>query len=121
MQRTKYIWVTLAPMAWLLICTLTAGFQKIFDANPKIGFLAHADKYQEAIKNGLLVAPATSVKQMQQIIFNDRIDATLALYFTLVVIVLLIFGLISCLRAYKTSKIPAKEIGSLFVNAEVTE
>jgi len=121
MQRTKYLWVTLAPMTWLLICTLTAGFQKIFDANPKIGFLAHADKFQEAIKNGLLVAPASSVKQMQQIIFNDRIDASLALYFILVVIVLLIFGLISCLRAYKTSKIPAKEVCSLFVNVEVTE
>jgi carbon starvation protein CstA len=42
MKRGKYAWVTVVPTIWLLICTLTAGWQKIFDDNVKVGFLAHA-------------------------------------------------------------------------------
>ncbi len=38
MKRQRYVWVTLLPAVWLLICTTTAGFIKLFDANPAIGF-----------------------------------------------------------------------------------
>ncbi|WP_315984774.1 carbon starvation CstA family protein, partial [Enterococcus faecium] len=44
MKRERFAWVTIAPAAWLLACTLTAGWQKIFSADPKIGFLSHAAK-----------------------------------------------------------------------------
>jgi carbon starvation protein len=77
MKRDRYVWVTLLPTVWLLICTLTAGWQKLFDPDPKIGFLAHANKYADAIAAGKLLAPAKSVAQMQQIVLNDRIDAAL--------------------------------------------
>ena len=40
MGRTRWIWVTMVPMAWLVIITMTASYQKIFDANPRIGFLS---------------------------------------------------------------------------------
>ena len=42
MGRARWIWVTLAPMAWLVAVTMTASYQKIFDANPRIGFLSQA-------------------------------------------------------------------------------
>jgi carbon starvation protein len=54
---------------------LTAGWQKIFDANPRVGFLAHAKKYQAALDEGKMLAPAKSMAQMQQVIFNDYLDA----------------------------------------------
>lgn len=104
MQRTLYVWVTLLPTIWLLICTLSAGWQKIFADNPAIGFLAHAAKYQSALDNGIVLAPATNSLQMNQIILNDRIDAACAIGFMTVVITLFFFGISSCLRLYKKSK-----------------
>ncbi|EJL05315.1 carbon starvation protein CstA [Pseudomonas fluorescens Q2-87] len=52
MKRQRYVWVTLLPAAWLLICTTTAGLIKLFDANPAIGFLALARKYNDALAAG---------------------------------------------------------------------
>ncbi len=37
MKRQRYVWVTMLPAVWLLICTTTAGLIKLFDANPAIG------------------------------------------------------------------------------------
>ena len=52
MKRERYAWVTVVPTVWLLICTLTAGWQKIFHADPKIGFLAHAAQVQRRARPG---------------------------------------------------------------------
>ena len=99
MKRGQYAWVTLVPTAWLLLCTLTAGWQKVFDANPRVGFLAHAAKYSAAYADGKLLAPAKSVAQMQQVIFNDYLDASLAAFFMLVVLSVLVFGVRTVLVA----------------------
>jgi carbon starvation protein len=84
-----------------LICTLTAGYQKIFHDNPKIGFLAHANKYNAAALEGNVLAPAKSSAQMQQIIFNDYLDASLAAIFMAVVLSILFFGISACIRALR--------------------
>ncbi|MYM85252.1 carbon starvation protein A [Duganella sp. FT50W] len=109
MKRGQYAWVTIVPTVWLLLCTLTAGWQKIFDANPKIGFLAHAAKYQATLDEGKILAPAKSVAQMQQVIFNDYLDASLAGFFVIVVLSVLIFGARTILRARANSKPTANE------------
>jgi len=109
MKRAKFAWVTVLPTIWLLMCTLTAGWQKIFDANPKIGFLAHATKYQAALDEGKLLAPAKSVAQMQQVIFNDYLDASLAGFFVLVVLSVLVFGIRTVLAARANAQPSAKE------------
>ncbi|MGN7938206.1 carbon starvation CstA family protein, partial [Pseudomonas sp. 22447] len=70
MKRQRYVWVTLLPATWLLICTTTAGLIKLFDANPAIGFLALARKYNDALAAGQVLAPAKSVEQMQHVVFN---------------------------------------------------
>ncbi len=99
MKLDRYAWVTIVPAAWVMICTLTAAWQKIFDANPRIGFLAHASKYREAVTDGIVLAPAKSIEQMQQVIFNDYINASLAALFMLVLISMLFFGIGTILRA----------------------
>ena len=103
LKREKFAWVTMLPLSWLLICTLTAGYQKIFHDNPKIGFLAHAAKYSAAAAEGNVIAPAKSPAQMQQIIFNDYVDATLAAIFMSVVLSVLFFGIRACLLALRTA------------------
>ena len=109
MKRGQYAWVTVVPTIWLLLCTLTAGWQKIFDANPKVGFLAHAAKYQAGLDEGKLLAPAKSVAQMQQVIFNDYLDASLAGFFVIVVLSVLIFGVRTVLAARASDKPTAQE------------
>jgi carbon starvation protein len=109
MKLDRFAWITILPAAWVLVCTLTAAWQKIFDANPRIGFLAHAGKYKDAVADGVLLAPAKSLEQMQQVIFNDYVNASLAGLFILVLISILFFGIRTVLRARATGRPTAKE------------
>ncbi|WP_150744400.1 carbon starvation CstA family protein, partial [Pseudomonas fluorescens] len=93
MKRQRYVWVTLLPAVWLLICTTTAGFIKLFDANPAIGFLSLAKKYSDALANGQILAPAKDITQMQHVIFNAYTNATLTALFLFVVFSILFFAL----------------------------
>jgi carbon starvation protein len=104
MKRQQYAWVTIAPACWLLICTLTAGWEKVFNANPKIGFLALANRFQAAIDKGEVLAPAKSVEQMQQIVFNNYLDAVLAMFFIFVVVSILFYTIVACLKAWHEGK-----------------
>nr|WP_321163218.1 carbon starvation CstA family protein [Sphingomonas sp. Leaf10] len=111
MKRDRYAWVTIVPTAWLLICTLTAGWQKLFDANPKIGFLAHANVFSEALARGEILAPAKTAAEMQRIILNDRIDAGLCVLFIVVVLSILTYG-IGAIRKAKAARTPTtQEVG----------
>ncbi|WP_331692232.1 carbon starvation CstA family protein [Pandoraea sputorum] len=109
LKRERFAWVTVLPTLWLLACTLTAGWQKMFDADPKVGFLAHAAKYQAALAEGKLLAPAKSMAQMQQIVFNDYVDATLAGVFMFVVVAVAVFGVRTVLIARRENKPTAQE------------
>ncbi|EON14004.1 MULTISPECIES: carbon starvation CstA family protein [Pandoraea] len=109
LKRERFAWVTILPTLWLLACTLTAGWQKMFDPDPKVGFLAHAGKYQAALADGKLLAPAKSVAQMQQIVFNDYVDATLAGVFMFVVVAVAVFGLRTIMVARQANKPTARE------------
>jgi carbon starvation protein len=109
MKRDRYAWVTILPTIWLLICTLTAGWQKVFSSDPKVGFLSHAQKYGAAAAKGEVMAPAKSMAQMNQIIFNDYIDAALAALFILVVVSVLFFGIKTIIAARGGNQPSAKE------------
>jgi carbon starvation protein len=79
MGRQRYMWVPVVPLAWLAAATLTAGWQKVFSPDPKLGFLAHA----ESLANSTLpTAP--------RMIFNDRLDAGLALFFMAIVLIVIL-------------------------------
>jgi len=78
MGKMKHAWVTLVPLAWLASATLTAGYQKVFSPLPALGFLAHARS----------LANSTN-PDAARMIFNDRVDAALALFFMAVVVVVI--------------------------------
>ncbi|HEY3046872.1 MAG TPA: carbon starvation CstA family protein [Polaromonas sp.] len=117
MKRERFAWVTLLPTAWLLACTMTAGWQKVFHENPKIGFLAHAHKYQAALDKGELLAPAKALGQMQRIVFNDYLDAGLCVFFMFVVLSVLVFGIRACLVARRSHKPTVQEAGGPLLTA----
>jgi carbon starvation protein len=109
MKRGKYALVTILPTIWLLICTLTAGWQKIFDADVKVGFVSHAQKFQAALDQGRVLAPAKSIEEMRRIIFNDYIDAALAGLFIFVVVAVLVYGVRTLMRARGQGQPSSKE------------
>ncbi|HEX5109075.1 MAG TPA: carbon starvation CstA family protein [Vicinamibacterales bacterium] len=78
MGKARYSWVTLVPLAWLASATLTAGWQKVFSPDPKLGFLSHAQS--------LATSTDPNVSRM---IFNDRLDAAISLFFMAVVAVVI--------------------------------
>ena len=74
--KARYAWVTLLPLAWVLLVTLTAGWQKVFADDPRLGFLAHAALVAQQVAEGTM-EPARGAR----LIFNDRLDAVVALAF----------------------------------------
>ncbi|MCM3269477.1 carbon starvation CstA family protein [Paenibacillus elgii] len=101
MGKKAYAWVTLVPTIWLLTITMTAGWQKLFHSDAKIGFLTHAQQYQDALNAGKLVAPAKTAAQMQQIITNDYVDAILCGVFMIIVLAILLVSLRTWYRVLK--------------------
>jgi len=92
MGKLRWIWVTLAPMAWLVIITMTASWQKIFHANPRIGFLSAANTMAAQIAAGKI--PAAKLADTQRLIFNQRLDAAVTAVFAVMILVLLVEALV---------------------------
>jgi carbon starvation protein len=92
MGRKRWVWVTLAPMAWIVTITMTASFQKIFDSNPRIGFLANANLLTAQIAAGKV--PLAKLADTQRLIFNQKLDAAVTAVLALMVIVLIIEALV---------------------------
>jgi carbon starvation protein len=111
MKRQRYAWVTILPTVWLLVCTLTAGLEKIFSAVPAIGFVAHAQVFGNAAAAGKILAPAKTMVEMQRVIFNDYVDASLCALFVAVVLAMVLYGAIAIRRALADPQISAIEIG----------
>jgi carbon starvation protein len=92
MGRLRWIWVTLVPMAWLLIITMTASWQKIFHPSPRIGFLSAATAMAAQIAAGKV--PAARIAETQRLIFNQRLDAAVTAILAAMILVLLVEALI---------------------------
>ncbi|MDB4874675.1 MAG: carbon starvation protein, partial [Gemmatimonadetes bacterium] len=88
MGKAKYMWVTMLPLAWLTIVTMSAGWAKLFSPDPKLGFLSHAHLVEAQIANGTLPA-AIKAAAASRMIFNDYLDAGVAGFFMLSVVVIL--------------------------------
>ena len=99
MKKDRYAWVSIIPTVWLLVCTTCAGWIKIFDADPGVGFLAQANRYRAAIAQGQLIAPSTDLRGMSQIMFNNYVNAALTALFLLVVLSVLVYSVGAIRRA----------------------
>jgi carbon starvation protein len=112
MGKGRYAWVTILPLAWLVVVTLTAGFEKIFSADPKLGFLAHAGVVSAQLSTSVLPAGVQTVGDARRLIFNDYVDAGVAAFFLISVIVILLasahewFVVLSGRKVAQTTEIP---------------
>ncbi|MDQ4116549.1 MAG: carbon starvation protein A, partial [Actinomycetota bacterium] len=89
--RAKYAWITLVPLAWDAVVTLTASFQKIFSGNPKLGFWAQAQQYRAALDAGQTsLGSAKTPQAMEQVVFNSTLNTFLTALFGLLIVVVLV-------------------------------
>src|ERR1700726_3226063 len=91
MGRVRWLWVTLVPMAWLITVTMTASYQKVFDANPRIGFLSGANQLAAQIASGIV--PAAKIAETQRLIFNLRLDAAVTIVLASMILLMLVEAL----------------------------
>jgi carbon starvation protein len=83
--KVRHVWVTLLPLTWLLTATLTAGWQKVFAADPRLGFLSHAAMVADQVAAGTTTATLGA-----RLIFNDRLDAVLTVTFMIITVLVLL-------------------------------
>jgi carbon starvation protein len=117
MKRERFAFVTIVPSVWLLVCTVTAGLQKVFHSDPAIGFLSHAAKFSAAAASGTLLAPAKTLDQMSRIVFNDYLDAGLAGLSVAIVLFVVVYAIVDIAKALGSPKITAVEVGGATVAA----
>ena len=86
--RLKHVWVTAVPLAWITIVTTTAAFQKIFSADPKLGFFAAANDLAAQLAAGTLSPDRAKVAPT--LIFNQQLDGWLTIFFTLLLWIVLV-------------------------------
>jgi carbon starvation protein len=113
MKRQNVAWVTIVPAGWLVLCTVTAGLEKIAHDNPAIGFLAHAQRFGAALAENKVLAPAKSIADMQRVIMNDYVDATLAALFVAVVVAMVVYGIIAIRKALASDQPTAVEVSDI--------
>jgi carbon starvation protein len=96
MGRIRWVWLTLIPTVWLVIITMTASYQKIFDARPRLGFLSYANALAGQIAAGKI--PAAKIADTQRVIFNQRLDAVVTAVLAAMIIVLIVEALVQWYR-----------------------
>jgi carbon starvation protein len=110
MHRARYMWITGLPLTWLIIVCFSAGWEKIFSDQPRLGFLADAARIQTAIDSGKIAAAKLAEAQTQ--IFNDRLDAVVCGIFLAMVLLILVdslriwYGILSGSRDARVGEAP---------------
>jgi carbon starvation protein len=89
--KGRYAWVTGLPLAWLALVTMTAGIEKIFSSDPRLGFLAHAAQ----------TAAAAHTDSTARLIFNDYLDSAVAAFFMASFVLILAYSMRDWYRAYR--------------------
>ena len=100
--RRRWAWVTAVPLTWVVAVTFTAGWQKIFSDDPKVGFFAQRARYADAIDAGQVLPPAKSLTDMHTVVTNSTVDGILIALFLLLVAVVIVNAAVVCVRAVRS-------------------
>ncbi|CAM5648057.1 carbon starvation CstA family protein [Streptomyces canus] len=99
--KLRWAWVTGVPLAWVVAITFTAGWQKIFSDDPRVGFFAQRAKYADGIDAGQVLAPAKTLDDMHTVVTNSTVDGVLIALFLLLVAVVIGNAAVVCVRAVR--------------------
>ena len=90
MGKARYSWITILPLSWLAVVTLSGGWIKLFSDSPRLGFLSHASSFNEMIAAGTTPAGVASLEAARRMVFNDYLDSTLTAFFMISVVVIIV-------------------------------
>jgi len=113
MGKARYAWMTVLPLAWLSIVTMSAGAAKVWSADPKLGFLSHARTIEAAVAAGKLPAGAKSAAEAARMVLNDRLDAGVALFFMVAVLVILAASIAEWVKVWQGTATPTSEVAAV--------
>ncbi|GAA3473291.1 carbon starvation CstA family protein [Nonomuraea roseola] len=109
--RLKWAWVTAIPLVWDVAVTLTASYQKVFSSDPTLGFFAQRNRFQAALDQGQVLAPAKSVGAMRQIVVNSTVDGILAALFAILIIIVILDAIRVWVKAIRAKEpLPDTEV-----------
>jgi carbon starvation protein len=116
--KLKWAWITAIPLAWDAAVTLTASYQKVFSGDPKLGFFAQRDKFQDALDAGDVIAPAKSIDDMHSVVTNSTVDGVLAALFAVLIVVVILDAARVWVRVIRSGK-PAPTTETPFVQSQL--
>lgn len=105
----KWAWIPGIPLVWDLTVTMTASWQKIFSADPKLGYWKQHSIYSAALDAGKVVAPAKTAEDMEKVVRNTFIQGSLSIIFAVLVLIVAIVGVLVCVRAWRAGGGPSSE------------
>jgi carbon starvation protein len=86
MGKLRYVWVPVLPLGWLLAITLTASYEKIFAADPRLGFLSAARDLTSKIAAG---SSPTQIAAWNQQVLNAYVNTAITAAFFIFVLLIL--------------------------------
>ncbi|WP_328681659.1 carbon starvation CstA family protein [Streptomyces sp. NBC_00322] len=108
--RLRWAWVTAVPLAWVVAVTFTAGWQKIFSDDSRVGFFAQRHKYADGIDAGTVLPPAKTMDDMHTVVTNSTVDGVLIAVFILLVVTVIANAAVVCARALRSpAQLPTTE------------
>ena len=115
MNKARFAWVTLIPMVWLVLATQTAGYQKMFHPQPRIGFLAEANRLSGLLASGQVAAG--QVAATERLIFNNRLDAAVTALFAVLVLLIVLASVREWIAILRRRKVPLLQESEYVVSA----
>jgi carbon starvation protein len=106
MGKARYAPITIVPLAWVVTVTMTAGWQKLFSPDPKLGFLSHARLFQDALDAGTLPPRVTTEAAARTMIGNDYLDAGVCAFFMLSVILIIVSSVRIWVKVISSNTVP---------------
>jgi len=87
MQKTRYLFITVVPLCFMCAVTFSAGYLKIFSADPRLGFLSGA---QSLAREAAGVVDPTKANELVRQATVWQFDAVVAGFFLLLVFLIVI-------------------------------
>ncbi len=108
--RVKYVWIPGIPLLWDLTVTLTASWQKIFSADPRVGYWTQYFQYSAARQAGKTsFGSASGPDQLADVIRNALVQGTLSVVFATAVLVVFVAGVVMAVKIIRGAGRPLTE------------